>query len=148
MTEKVSGSKALELMARELKNVRIKKELTLEDVGQLIKIKKNYLEKIEAGDFSFLPRVYIFTYMKEYAQEMGIHNEETLEQCRRELQIYSPAQTTVSIDGGKGRSALRRDVYEIIKSIRFPPVRIMVKIGIVLFVFVVLAILYFFKRLF
>ena len=146
MTEKVSGSKALELMARELKNVRIKKELNLEDVGQRVKIKKNYLEKIEAGDFSFLPRVYIFTYIKEYAQEMGINNEEALEQCRKELQMYSSAGSNLSGDGGSSPSALKSDVDANVKSIRLPPVRTMVKIGAVFFVLALLVFLYFFKR--
>jgi cytoskeletal protein RodZ len=145
MTDKASGSKALDLMARELKNVRIKRELSLEDVSQLVKIHKNYLEKIEEGDFSFLPRVYIFTYIKEYAQEMGIRNDETLEQCRKELQMYSSVRSNLSADVGSTSSAVKSAVAENVKGIRLPPVRTMVKIGVALLVLGLLVLLYFFK---
>ena len=146
MTEKVSVSKALELMSRELKNVRIKRELSLEDVSQLVKIQKNYLEKIEEGDFSFLPRAYIFTYIKEYAQEMGIHNDETLEQCRKELQMYSSVRSNLSANGVSTPSAVKSAVGENVKGIRLPPVRTMVKIGVVFLGLVLLVLLYFFLK--
>ena len=146
MTEKMSGSQALELMARELKNVRIKRELSLEDVSQLVKIQKNYLEKIEEGDFSFLPRAYIFTYIKEYAQEMGIHNDETLEQCRKELQMYSSVRSNLSANGVSTPSAVKSAVGENVKGIRLPPVRTMVKIGVVFLGLVLLVLLYFFLK--
>jgi cytoskeleton protein RodZ len=146
MTEKVSGSKALELMARELKNVRIKRELTLEDVSQLVKIQKNYLEKIEDGDFSFLPRVYIFAYIKEYAQEMGIRNDETLEQCRKELQMYSSVRSNLSVNGVSTSSAVNSAVDENLKGIKWPPVSTMVKIGVVFLVVALLVLLYFFQK--
>ncbi|MEI6651029.1 MAG: helix-turn-helix transcriptional regulator [Chlorobiaceae bacterium] len=146
MTDKASGSKALDLMARELKNVRIKRELSLEDVSQLVKIHKNYLEKIEDGDFSFLPRVYIFTYIKEYAQEMEIRNDEALEQCRKELQVYSSVQSSLSADVGSTPSAVKSAVAENVKGIRLPPVRTMVKIGVALLVLALLVLLYFFKK--
>ncbi len=146
MTEKVSVSKALELMARELKNVRIKRELSLEDVSQLVKIQKNYLEKIEEGDFSFLPRAYIFTYIKEYAQEMGIHNDETLEQCRKELQMYSSVRSNLSANGVSTPSAVKSAVGENVKGIRLPPVRTMVKIGVVFLGLVLLVLLYLFLK--
>jgi cytoskeletal protein RodZ len=146
MTEKVSVSKALELMARELKNVRIKRELSLEDVSQLVKIQKNYLEKIEEGDFSFLPRAYIFTYIKEYAQEMGIHNDETLEQCRKELQMYSSVRSNLSANGVSTPSAVKSAVGENVKGIRLPPVRTMVKIGVVFLGLVLLVLLYLFFK--
>ncbi|MEI7934041.1 MAG: helix-turn-helix domain-containing protein [Chlorobiaceae bacterium] len=146
MTEKVSGSKALELMARELKNVRIKRELTLEDVSQLVKIQKNYLEKIEEGDFSFLPRVYIFTYIKEYAHEMGIRNDETLEQCRKELQIYSSVRSNLSVNGVSTPSAVNSAVDEDFKGIKWPPVSTKVIIGVVFLVVAFLFLLYFFQK--
>ena len=143
MTEKVSVSKALEFMARELKNVRIKRELSLEDVSQRVRIQKNYLEKIEEGDFSFLPKVYIFTYIKEYAQEMGIYNEEALEQCRKELQMNSVARSNISANGGSTPSTLMSAVDKNVKGIKLPPVRTMVKIGVVFLVIALLVVLYF-----
>ena len=142
MTEKMSGSQALELMARELKNVRIKRELSLEDVSQRVRIQKNYLEKIEDGGFSFLPKVYIFTYIKEYAQEMGIYNEETLELCRKELQMNSAARSNLSANGGSTPSPLKSAVDKNVKGIKLPPVGTIVKIGVVFLVIALLVLLY------
>lgn len=80
-------SAALEQMARELKNARVKRNMNVEEVSKLVKIHQNHIEKLEEGNFSFLPPIYVFAYIKGYARELGIENEELLEQCRNDLQI-------------------------------------------------------------
>jgi len=98
MTEKTSTSMALELLSRELKNARMERNLSIEDVSRLTTIQKNYLEKIEEGEFSFLPKAYIFSFIKEYALLMEVGNDETFEQCKKELQFTSALKLDLSID--------------------------------------------------
>jgi len=99
MTDKVSSSSALELMARELKRARMESNLPLEDISRQITIQKSYLENIEEGDFTFLSRAYIFAYIKSYARFLGVGNDEILEQCRKDLQV-SGATTRAATDEG------------------------------------------------
>ncbi len=137
MTEKVSVSKSLEHMARELKNARMARELSLEEVSKRVTIQKSYLEKIEEGDFGFLPRVYIFTYIKEYAQEMGVGNDEILEQCKKDLQIYRVTRSNVPPDTATEKPVKAEG--EEHTGIRLPSVMNSVIIGVVLLVLVLVA---------
>jgi cytoskeletal protein RodZ len=100
MTDKVSSSTVLELIARDLKQARIERNFSLDDISRQITIQKSYLEKIEEGDFSFLSRAYVFAYIKSYAQHLGVGNDELLEQCRQGLQL-SGAPKTASADNGR-----------------------------------------------
>ena len=137
MTEKVSVSKSLEHMARELKNARMARELSLDEVSKRVTIQKSYLEKIEEGDFGFLPRVYIFTYIKEYAQEMGVGNDEILEQCKKDLQIYRVTRSNVPPDTSTEKPVKAEG--EVHAGIRLPSVMNRVIIGVVLLVLVLVA---------
>lgn len=119
MTEQGTSSIALELLIRELKNARTERNLSLDDVSLLTKVKKNYLEKIEEGDFSFLPRVYIFTFIKEYALMMGVGNDEAFEQCKKELQLTCALKDYVSADKDVAKTETKpsqdanfRDVFQ------------------------------------
>ena len=127
MTEKVPSSIGLEHLVRELKNARTGKNLSIDDVSHLTRIQKSYLEKIEEGDFSFLPKVYIFTFIKEYALLMGVGNDETFEQCKKDLQLTSPPKSDVSIDRD-----VRRNVN--FPSFRFPGKRVFLIVTIVFIV--------------
>ena len=49
-----------------LKELRKSKDLTLDQISDSTNIKVKYLEKIEAGDFSFKSEVYIKLFLKEY----------------------------------------------------------------------------------
>lgn len=98
MIEHVSGGVALELMARELKNARIAMKLSLDDASQLVSIQKDYLAKIESGDFNFLPRVYVLAHIKAYARALAVGNDEAFDRCRKELQLFSPVKSNVLPD--------------------------------------------------
>ena len=103
MNELVSRGTALERIVTQLKLARKERELSFEDVSLQITVPKSYLEKIEEGDFTFLPKVYVFTFIKEYALLMGVGDDETLEQCRKELQLSNSLQRDVSGDSNSVR---------------------------------------------
>ena len=52
--------------AKALKELRKSKGLTLDHISDSSKIKKQYLERIENGDFFFKSEIYINLFLKEY----------------------------------------------------------------------------------
>ena len=143
MTEQVSSSIALELLSRELKNARMERNLSLEDVSRLTTVQKNYLEKIEEGDFSFLPKAYIFTFIKKYALLMEVGNDEAFEECKKELQLTSELKRDVSIDKQFKKKEKRPSRDTNFRDVRFPKHFMLLIIGIVFLVGTALAFFYF-----
>ena len=111
--ETLSGG-SLEQLVRALKSAREQRSLTIEEIGRLVRIRSIHIEKLEEGDFSFLPPLYVFSYIRKYADELGVGNEVQFEQCRRELGIPGahftarPAAAAGSspATGGRGRKVL------------------------------------------
>jgi len=112
MTEKVSSSSSLELMARELKRARMERNFSLDDISRQVTIQKSYLEKIEEGDFSFLSRAYVFAYIKSYAKFLCVGNEELLEQCRKDLQISGASTKVIAEEGGSAEQQKLKNIPE------------------------------------
>jgi len=62
-----------------LKKARQEKGLTINDIQERTKIRKKYLEAIEANDFDVLPgKVYLKVFIKGYAREVDINYQELL----------------------------------------------------------------------
>lgn len=69
-----------------LKEKRLEKGLTLEDVEKSTKIKTSFLEFIEEGDYSSLPSVsYAQGFVKNYAKYLGLSEKEIMAVFRREF---------------------------------------------------------------
>lgn len=71
-----------EQLASELQQARVRKNLSIDDVSRQVGISRMYIENIEAGNFTFMPGVYVFAYIKEYAAVLGVGSPETIERCR------------------------------------------------------------------
>jgi cytoskeletal protein RodZ len=56
---------------KELKELRISKDISLEDLESKTKININYLKAIEEGDFKVLPIPYLRLFIRAYAIEIG-----------------------------------------------------------------------------
>ena len=65
---------------KELKELRISKEISLEDLQSKTKINIRYLEAIESGKFEVLPTPYLRLFIRAYALEIGGDAERALEQ--------------------------------------------------------------------
>lgn len=75
-----------ELMAEEIIEARLKRQLNLRDVSKKIKIRHKYLKAIETCEFYKLPPgVYGRSYLKEYAQFLGLDYENYLNIFEKEL---------------------------------------------------------------
>ncbi len=92
MAEKIPDYSTLELLAGKLKDTRMRSTLSLDEISSKLMIQKRHLEEIEAGSLHFLPKAYVFTYVKKYAEELGVHDQEVFERCRRELQLVNAPQ--------------------------------------------------------
>jgi len=64
--------------AKALKELRKSKGITLDQISDSTKIKVQYLQKIESGNFSFKSDVYIRLFIKEYLKVVDIDNSDTI----------------------------------------------------------------------
>ena len=65
---------------KELKELRISKEISLDDLQSKTKINIRYLEAIESGNFEVLPTPYLRLFIRAYALEIGGDANRALEQ--------------------------------------------------------------------
>tara|TARA_B100002052_G_scaffold294209_1_gene318614 strand:- start:1047 stop:1874 length:828 start_codon:yes stop_codon:yes gene_type:complete len=65
---------------KELKDLRLSKEISLEELETRTKINIKYLAAIEEGDFEILPVPYLRLFLRAYATEIGGDSERSLEQ--------------------------------------------------------------------
>lgn len=64
--------------ANAIKQLRKSKGITLDQISDSCKIKKSYLEKMESGDFSFKPDVYVKLFLKEYLKFIDLEKSENI----------------------------------------------------------------------
>ena len=66
-------------IGQKLREARIEKGYTLDDLQQITKIQKRYLIAIEEGNFDALPgSFYVRAFIKQYAQTVGLDNDALL----------------------------------------------------------------------
>jgi cytoskeletal protein RodZ len=85
-------------LAEELKETRIKNNLTLKQLSVRTRIDLKFLEAMEEGNFSFLPELYVKAFVKEYANAVGLNPEITLkkyEAAREGLTYEEPIQEQI-----------------------------------------------------
>jgi len=56
----------------ELKIVRLQKGISLEEIAQETKIRLDFLERIEEGDYTVTPLPFVRAFLREYAEVVGI----------------------------------------------------------------------------
>lgn len=81
-------------LGQKLKEARLSKGMTLDDVQELTKIRTRYLEAIEAGDYKVLPgSFYVRAFIKTYAEAVGIDPDELLTEHRQHVPDPAPEPT-------------------------------------------------------
>jgi len=66
----------MESFIDEIKRLRKKRKLTLEEISKKTRINIDYLKKLESGDLGFLPYPYVKGIIKTYAKYIGISLKE------------------------------------------------------------------------
>ncbi len=72
------ASEALIKFAEQLKSIRQEKGISLQQISNHTKIDIKFLQKIEEGDFNFLPEIYVKAFIKEYAQTLELDPNEII----------------------------------------------------------------------
>ncbi len=73
-------------LGQRLKEARNDKGLSIEEVQSITKIQKRYLHAIEEGNYELLPgNFYTRAFIKNYAEAVGLHGEELLEEYASEI---------------------------------------------------------------
>ena len=75
---------------KELKDLRVSKDISLEDLESKTKINVKYLHAIEKGDFDVLPTPYLRLFIRAYAIEIGGDADRALEQLDSFVGINKP----------------------------------------------------------
>lgn len=78
-------------LGQQLKEARLARGLSLDDVQEMTKIRKRYLEAIEAGDYKVLPgSFYVRAFIKTYAEAVGVSSEELLNEHQQTVPSADP----------------------------------------------------------
>jgi len=59
----------------ELKKIRLERGVSIEDIHNATKIRIDFIEKLEEGDFGIVPKPYLRAFLREYAEVVGIDPE-------------------------------------------------------------------------
>jgi cytoskeletal protein RodZ len=74
-----------------LKKAREQSGLSLDDIQESTKIRKRYLEAIEAGDYKVLPgSFYVRAFVKTYAETLGLNADDVLRLYKHEMPAAPP----------------------------------------------------------
>ncbi|MCI0708358.1 MAG: DUF4115 domain-containing protein [Ignavibacteriae bacterium] len=86
---------ALLLFGEDLKKNRQEKQISLTQVAASTRIHVRFLEAIEDGRFSVLPKPYVRSFIREYAVATELNPEETLRKYDAAVQEENPAPAPV-----------------------------------------------------
>jgi cytoskeletal protein RodZ len=73
-------------IGQEIQQARLAKGVTLEEIAGHTHIQLAHLQKIENGQFDFLPRPYVVAFIKTFAQHVGLHGETLVKRWREREQ--------------------------------------------------------------
>ncbi|ANU28006.1 helix-turn-helix domain-containing protein [Planococcus versutus] len=123
-----------------LKEARIAKKISLEDLQDVTKIQKRYLAGIEEGEYSTMPGAfYVRAFIKQYAAAVDLDGEALLQQYPIEMPVKEPHAhtTTPTTYTSRSRSITRTapsDVYS----------EVIPKVLVALFIVLILAVAWYF----
>lgn len=87
-----------------LKEARLSKGYSLDDLQEITKIQKRYLVGIEEGNYSIMPgSFYVRAFIKQYADAVDLNAEEILETYKSELPGTTNNQVSQSITNSPSR---------------------------------------------
>ncbi|WP_404427693.1 helix-turn-helix domain-containing protein [Ureibacillus chungkukjangi] len=90
-----------------LKEARLSKGYSLDDLQEITKIQKRYLVAIEEGNYSIMPGTfYVRAFIKQYAEAVGLDAEEVLSEFKKEIPNQQKEEVAQSISQSPTRRKL------------------------------------------
>lgn len=87
-----------------LKEARLSKGYSLDDLQEITKIQKRYLQAIEEGNHSIMPGAfYVRAFIKQYAEAVGLDGEQLLTNYQSEIPGAQVEQVTQSMSQSPSR---------------------------------------------
>lgn len=118
-----------------LKEARLAKGYSLEDLQEITKIQKRYLVGIEEGNYSIMPgSFYVRAFIKQYAEAVGLDPEELLDQFKKDV----PGTQNEEVVQSYAQSPSRRKLSNRSSS---KTMEAMPKITVALFIIVIIAVI-------
>ncbi|CAM3360609.1 helix-turn-helix domain-containing protein [Marinicrinis lubricantis] len=97
-----------------LKTARTEKGITLDELQDQTKIRKTYLEAIEAGNYKILPgNFYVRAFIKSYAEAVGLDPAEVMSHYQND--IPKPEPEPAAVENSRPRSSRLRNTDKIAK---------------------------------
>ncbi|WP_017380893.1 helix-turn-helix domain-containing protein [Paenisporosarcina sp. TG-14] len=118
-----------------LKEARLAKGYSLEDLQEMTKIQKRYLSGIEEGNYSMMPgSFYIRAFIKQYADAVGLNSDELLESYKQELPSSSSEEMRQTMTSAPTRSrSITKSSNRLGEVLPMVTVAVIIIIGIVIF---------------
>ncbi|MEE1132122.1 MAG: helix-turn-helix domain-containing protein [Caryophanon sp.] len=122
-----------------LREARLVKQLSLDDLQDITKIQKRYLQAIEEGNFDMMPGAfYVRAFVKQYAEAVGLNYEELLVTYKMDLPETITEEVTNSIQNTPSRRKISRSSSKLVEA--------MPKIVVALFIIVLFITFWFFLQ--
>jgi transcriptional regulator with XRE-family HTH domain len=90
-----------------LKDTRESKQITVKQVSNSIKIRESLIEALEQGEyFAFSSDMHLKSFLRSYANYLGLNEEMVMALYRRERRIQSPEETNKTKKAGENKFSL------------------------------------------
>ena len=97
-----------------LKEARLAKGYSLDDLQEITKIQKRYLIGIEEGNYSIMPgSFYVRAFIKQYAEAVGLDPEKLLDNYRSDIpMVHKRRSGTIDSRQSPSRRKLSKSFIE------------------------------------
>ena len=108
-------------LGNRLKEARLAKNLSLDDLQSITKIQKRYLIGIEEGNYSSMPgNFYVRAFIKQYAEALQLNPDELFEEYKNEIPATHIDEVSDQLSRVKSRKSLSESnskVFDIVPKI-------------------------------
>ncbi len=97
-------------IGQEIQQARLAKGVALEEIASQTHIQLAHLQKIENGQFDFLPRPYVVAFIKTFAQHVGLSGETLIKRWREHEQAEALQAREPQLPKSAGKGEDRKPI--------------------------------------